>query len=260
MVEKAPDSYKKIRVCFSKGKFLGLPLQQQHKKCGAILRILYDTALVGEENRELFDHYNEIQGWMGEPYLEQVKLKLTADRYHEHLQKANLCLREHNLLPNITQKDKDHAEDPWPICVYLENLRSAYNVGSILRTAEGMQFETVYFGNRTPFIDHNQVKQSSMGAYEWIPCKKVDGLKELPGPLIVMETSPDAIPIHEFIFPNRFTLVMGNEEYGCSDEILSACDHLITIPMRGRKNSLNVANAFSMAACEILRQRQGIVL
>lgn len=70
-----------------------------------------------------------------------------------------------------------------------------------------------------------------------------------------METAAEAIPITDFEFPETFTLVIGNEEYGCSDAILAQADYVIKIPLRGRKNSLNVANAFAIAAAEISRQR-----
>lgn len=246
----------KLRISFTKPKFLGLPLKQQHKKCATLLRLLYDLLLAKNEVNTLLSHYNELQSWMELSPLETVGMQPVSDRYHEHLSLAEQSLREHNLLPCITTKDRDTAEPTLPIAIYLNHLRSAYNVGSILRTVEGLSIGTVYFSDNTPYIDHKQVQDSSMGAYEHVECKRCHSLDSLPRPLIVMETSEEAIPLNNYIFPKSFTLIMGNEEYGCSKEVLQQADHLVTIPMRGRKNSLNVANAFSMAAQEIIRQRE----
>jgi tRNA G18 (ribose-2'-O)-methylase SpoU len=138
--------------------------------------------------------------------------------------------------------------------VYLERLRSAHNVGSILRTVEGLGLGTVYFAEGTPFIDHHQVKSCSMESYNWVNCFKIHSLSELPRPLILLETGDDATGVHEFQFPDTFTLAVGNEETGCSDSLLAAADCIVQIPMRGRKNSLNVANAFALTAGEIVRQ------
>ena len=69
-------------------------------------------------------------------------------------------------------------------------------------------------------------------------------------PLILI---PIIVP-NLFTSPESFTLILGNEEYGLSDEWLEACDHIVTIPMYGFKNSLNVASAYSIAAYEIRRQ------
>ncbi|MCB1112423.1 MAG: TrmH family RNA methyltransferase [Chlamydiales bacterium] len=240
---------------FAKGKFLGLPLKQQHKKCAEILRAVYEYSLQQMPIEPLVDRYHEMLEWMGLDKLPSGDIKTIADRYHEHLESAVQHLKEHNLLPSLRHGDRETAEESWPYVLYLDRLRSAYNVGSILRTVEGLGFGSVYFHDQTPFIDHRQVQQSSMGAYEWTSCKKIESLDDLPRPIVAMDPSSDAISVYDFIFPEHFTLVLGNEEYGCSDEILKAADFLIEVPMRGRKNSLNVANAFAIAAGEIYRQR-----
>lgn len=255
MQSKVRGGSGKLHVRFTQQKMLGLPLKQQHKKCATLLRLIYDRLLDDECYDDILIHYNEIQDWTASPPLLVVNPKNIADRFHEHLNIAELSLREHNLLPSITRMDKESASTPWPIAIYLDNIRSAYNVGSILRTVEGFSLGSVYFSEKTPFIDHKQVNDAAMGASQWVACEKVESLSKLPRPFVLLETSPDALPMHDFIFPDTFTLIVGNEEYGCSETVLSQADYLITIPMRGHKNSLNVANAFAMAAHEITRQR-----
>lgn len=237
---------------YNRRKFLTFPKKQQHKKCAEILYRIYE-----EPSAELFKHYNEIQNWMDGDPLARIDPKTISDRYHKHLRQTKFHLREHGLLPNIRKKDGSSAkEEPWPIAIYLDRIRSAHNVGSILRTVEAFSLGRVYFSPETPCIDHNQVQKASMGTFEQVSCFRNASVADLLSPLIALETSGEAIPIHEFLFPEQFSLAIGNEEYGCSDEVLQKAGYLVEIPLRGRKNSLNVANAFAIAAAEIAKQKQ----
>lgn len=194
--------------------------------------------------------------WMDCSPLLSINSKEIADRYHYHNQLAKVSKKEHNLLPAIRSGDRTQSETPWTIDIYLDELRSAHNVGSILRTAEAMALGTVYFSSNTPFIDHKQVKDAAMQTEQWVECRRGIPLSELKRPIIALETAERALNLFEFIFPPLFTLVVGNEEYGCSDGALMEADYIIEIPLRGRKNSLNVANAFAIAAGEISRQKK----
>lgn len=235
---------------YTQRKFLSFPLEKQHKKCAEMLRALFET---GRE--ELFSHYNEIQAWMCSPTLSSAGRRAISDRYHEHLKAAGLSLREYRLLPRISTGDRERKiEENLPVTIYLDQIRSAHNVGSIIRTTEAFSLGTLAFSKDTPGPDHPQVEKTAMGSCAYVSCSPIASLEELPRPLIALETSPAAIPLQQFIFPETFTLVVGNEEYGCSAEILKEADYLIEIPLRGRKNSLNVANAFAIAAAEIIKQ------
>lgn len=237
---------------FTKRRFLEFPQQTQHKKCAEILRSIYELSLSNQNDCDL---YLQLADWMDLPTIAMTDIKQVADRYHSHLKQAKIFHKEHHLLPTIRQGDREKGEAPWPIAIYLDRLRSAHNIGSILRTVEALSLGSVYFSEEMPFTDHHQVQKASMGASEWIECHQGISIKTLPKPLIVMETAQSAHSLYQFDFPDRFTFVMGNEEYGCSNDILAMADHLVEIPMRGRKNSLNVANAFAIAASEIQRQK-----
>lgn len=223
----------------SKRKFLLLPLTQQHKKCAEALR---------QSDFATYDHF---QTWLELPPLEKTHEAL-SNRYHYHLLNAHQQVKEHRLL--VEQGDKETGEEPWPIAIYLDHLRSAHNVGSIVRTTEALSLGTLYFSPQTPTLLHPQVQKTAMGADKWVRGYDCDDIDQLPRPLIALETAATAISIYDFSFPKSFTLALGNEEYGLSSEVLKKADTLIRIPMRGRKNSLNVANAFAIAASEIQRQ------
>lgn len=238
---------------FTKHKFLDLPFERRHKKCAELLRIIFDLLLSKHSIAEQLEQYQQMQQWMDSPHLSATDHKSISDRYHEHLKHAQRQHKEHSLL-NIRKGDSDQAQEPWPIAIYLDNLRSAHNVGSIIRTTEALSLGHLHFSADTPFVDNKQVQDAAMGTHEWVKCS-TSTLDTLPKPIVALETSPQAISLHDFIFPESFTLVVGNEEYGCSDSTLKQSDFLIEIPLRGRKNSLNVANAFAIAAVEIQRQR-----
>lgn len=247
-------------IGFTKRKFSSFPPAQQHKKCSELLRTIYCDLLQQKAVDENVQHYNQLQTWMGTSPgtspLSSPQTTQIANRFHWHLHHADVQLHEEDFLPAVRRGDRDHPLPRWPIAIYLDHLRSAHNVGSILRTIEAFSLGTPIFSDQTPDLNHPQVKKTSMGASEWVPESDASDLTSLPKPIIALETSPDAIPLHTFSFPDTFTLVLGNEEYGCSEETLRAADVLIEIPLRGRKNSLNVANAFAIAAAEIARQRE----
>lgn len=237
----------------TKRKFLMLPSVSQHKKCAELLRCFYTDA-----QRVFIDNYNEIQGWMGQPSLEDLSPKSVSDRFHKHLKYAEVCLREHSLLPRINKKDRPKpSANRIDVHLYLDQIRSAHNVGSILRTVEAFQLGDVYFSKDTPLPTHPQVSKTAMGCSKEICFQQHVSPSELPRPLIALETSSDGIPIDKYTFPSSGCLAVGNEEYGLSDEVLSQADAVVEIPLYGKKNSLNVANAFAIAEAAISQQFRG---
>lgn len=242
---------------FTKRKFLNFSLQQQHKKCAEILRCLYESCLSGNVDNTSLNSYNQICTWMDLPHLNECTIKIVADRYHEHAKQALLHHKEHRLLPQSRCGDKKSGATPWNLSIYLDNIRSAHNVGSIIRTTEAFSLGKIFFSDATPFASHKQVKDAAMGCDQWVDCIRDIPFSKLPKPLIALETANTALPLFDYTFPAEFTLAVGNEEYGCSEEILNSADVILEIPLRGRKNSLNVANAFAIAAAEISRQRTG---
>lgn len=235
---------------FTQRRFAALPEAQQHKKCAELLRIAYS---LGDGADEALLAYAPLAAWLGCSPITNPSAQTIADRYHFHARIAHMGHKEHHLLPSVRQNDRAFASPLLPIAIYLDNIRSAHNVGSILRTVEAFSLGEVYFGGSTPYATHKQVIDTSMGTTEWVACHPAPSLDALPRPLIALETVDGAASLFDYPFPASFTLAVGNEEYGCSEELLKAADAIIEIPLRGRKNSLNVANAFAIAAAEITK-------
>lgn len=222
---------------FSERKFLLLPKKQQNK-------LAFNALLQLSQNRPSFYRKMEELLKLRPVQLDQESLSC---RYHFHAKLADLSLNEHDLL--IKKGDHPSNTPYLPIAIYLDDLRSAHNVGSILRTTEAFRLGTLHFSAKTPFIDNKKVQDAAMGTADQVPC--IRGNANLPTPLIALETVEGAPSLFDFSFPEKFTLVLGNEEFGVSQKMLSRCCAAVQIPLVGSKNSLNVANAFAIAAAQI---------
>lgn len=132
------------------------------------------------------------------------------------------------------------------VCVYAEDIRSPFNLGSIFRTAEGMGAEKLYI---SPFcVDPMQARaqRSAMGCTETLTWARAD-LNSLPETVPVFALETGGIPINEFIFPKEGICIIGSEELGCSPEALKRAHYgCVSIPMKGLKASLNVGVAFGI--------------
>ena len=221
---------------FTHAKFISLPYRRQHKNAGEHLRSLYEKKL------PIDTHYRNMESWLKLPHLTQDDI---TDRFHLHMKEAAVELQEHNLL--IKRFDSLSSSPYGPIHIYLEDLRSAFNIGNILRTVEAFRLGTIVFSEKTPNQMHPKVIKTAMGVASHVPCKQ-SPLSSCPRPFIALETVEDAPSVHTFDFPKSFTLLVGNEERGLKTNTLESADYVVQIPLVGSKNSLNVASAFAITA------------
>ncbi|MBD3305351.1 hypothetical protein GF339_03215 [candidate division KSB3 bacterium] len=148
----------------------------------------------------------------------------------------------------------------WPreIVVVLDHLRSPYNVGAIIRTMECVSLRRVLSIGYTPRLDSRQVQRSAMGCEAWMNVEYVqDGvtalkaLQEQGFHVHILETIIPATSIFDLdpivAQGHPIALVIGNEEFGVDESIIAIADHVLRIPTFGKKNSLNVSIAFSIA-------------
>jgi len=146
------------------------------------------------------------------------------------------------------------------ISVILDNIRSAHNVGSIFRTADGVGVNHIYLCGLTPNPDDNpNIAKTALGAELSVPWSYhpnayhlAHELHEGGYNLIALGRSPGSIPVAQFNLKNLanspFVLIIGNERAGVDPEIIEQCDYVVSLPMYGQKASLNVSVAFGVAA------------
>lgn len=125
--------------------------------------------------------------------------------------------------------------------IYLEDLRSPFNVGAIFRTAEAFCVAGIYLSPGTPSPDGSRARRSSMGCVDRVPWERRSLAEIGAGPLVLaLETG--GTPVEDFEFPIEGVVLIGNEELGLSREARAlAGDSICSIPMAGAKGSLNVA-------------------
>jgi len=169
-----------------------------------------------------------------------------------------------------TKKDEGHShriqvEVRKNFAVLMDNIRSAWNVGSILRSADGFGFMHAYLCGITPTADNEAVTKTSLGAedsvswsYHKDAVRLVKGLKVEGWKVYALEEDLRSrlisqVPDPQFLEPS--VLIVGNEVTGVDPELLDLCDAIFYIPMRGEKKSFNVAIAFGIAAYALGVQR-----
>jgi tRNA G18 (ribose-2'-O)-methylase SpoU len=146
--------------------------------------------------------------------------------------------------------------------VILDNIRSAWNVGSILRSADGFGFTHSYICGITPTPENDAVMKTSLGAEDSVPwsyhkdaVKLVKGLKKEGWKVFALEEDKLANEIRSVANESYdLALVVGNEITGVDPELLDLCDDILVIPMHGEKKSFNVAVAFGIAAFALSNQ------
>ena len=163
-------------------------------------------------------------------------------------------------------RDRTPEEGPrlapaMPLVAVLDNIRSAFNVGSIFRTSEAARIERLHLCGITPYPPNEKLDHTALGTAHRVPWTHhldtgavVRGLRASGRTVWGIELSPSSRSLYEVRAPAPLGLVFGHETAGVDPHVLSACDAVVAIPMLGRKNSLNVATAYGIVIFEILRQ------
>lgn len=154
------------------------------------------------------------------------------------------------------------------VILIAHNLRSAYNVGSLLRTAEGLGIEKTYLTGYSPYpkasqdsrLPHiaqkvdRQIAKTALGAEKtavWRHLAEIAPLlaelKQAGYLVSALEQAPKSTPLPSFAPPAKIVIIVGREVEGIEPEVLDLCDIVLEIPMAGKKESFNVASAAAMA-------------
>jgi tRNA G18 (ribose-2'-O)-methylase SpoU len=152
----------------------------------------------------------------------------------------------------------------------LHDIRSAYNVGAIFRSADGAGVCKIYLTGYTPLPAsgdklfksqaEKMIEKTALGAQSTISWEYVSSLDALIEKLkdencnmIALEKTADAIDLNNYKCKFPAALILGNEVEGVSRDILKKCSVIVSIPMRGTKESLNVSVAAGIAMYGLLK-------
>lgn len=155
------------------------------------------------------------------------------------------------------------------IILVAHNLRSTHNIGSLLRTADGLAAEAVWLTGHTPYpsrdkadnrlphiakkVDH-QIAKTALGAEKTVVWQHsvdvlavITELKAQGYTVAALEQTKQSLKLPAFKPPSKLVLVLGREVEGLESEVIEQCDLALEIPMLGKKESYNVTQAAAMA-------------
>lgn len=148
-----------------------------------------------------------------------------------------------------------------PIFVILHNLQDPYNLGSAIRTADSAGATALIVTGENTCGIHSRVCTYSCGAIKKLPTIHIKSIKTVlhflrENRIIVYGTVLDS---YEILYKRDFTggiaCIFGTEGSGLNSVVKKYCDVLLSIPMLGHTNSINVSCSISVFLYEIIRQR-----
>lgn len=156
------------------------------------------------------------------------------------------------------------------IIVIAHNIRSAHNVGSIFRTAEGFGVEKVIISGYTPYpmmnpdarLPHiarkidDQIHKTALDAERFVPfvlyvLPPFEELRSQGYRIVALEQDVTSISLKDYQTPDKVALLIGEEVHGIAPELVKQCDDIIEIPMSGKKESFNVSVATGIALYQL---------
>jgi tRNA G18 (ribose-2'-O)-methylase SpoU len=151
-----------------------------------------------------------------------------------------------------------------PVIAVLENIRSAYNVGSLFRTADAFLLESIYLIGYTAQPPHKEIKKTALGAEDTVEWhyfadtkSAIENLKNNGYKVYAVEQVVNSISLENLTIDNdeKIAVIFGNEVSGVEQDNILLCDGCIEIPQLGMKHSLNIATAAGVVLWEIIRTR-----
>ncbi|UAY53707.1 RNA methyltransferase [Ferruginibacter albus] len=165
---------------------------------------------------------------------------------------------------NRKSVDEFKQSDKLSIIAVLENIRSAYNIGSVFRTADAFLLEAIYITGYSAIPPHKEIKKTALGAEETVSWKHFENagsaiteLREQGYKVYAVEQVQDSISLEKFASnsTDKIAVIFGNEVSGVEQTTIAECDGCIEIPQLGMKHSLNIATAAGVVLWELVRAR-----
>ncbi len=150
------------------------------------------------------------------------------------------------------------------ITVILENVRSALNVGSVFRTADGFRLEKIILIGFTATPPNKEMHKTALGATDTVNWEHVpeiepaiSQLKQSGYKVYAVEQVESAIMLNDFDASGNqpIALIFGNEVSGVEQETIDSCDGVIEIPQFGAKHSLNISVSAGVVLWHIVNQK-----
>ena len=242
----------------SEKKFVaeGLRAVKECNRFGTINQLYISSGYEGKmsENRELSDVYNEIKADIKETVKDDIFNKISDTKSPQGIL-AIVDMPEVN--PDVIYEKKNAS------VLVLDEVRDPGNIGTIIRTAQGMGFDAVIFSKGCADIYQPKIVRSTMGSLLKVPCIKLENdikteleVLKKRGFTIYATALKNSVNITEIVFNDKAAIIIGNEANGISDEAFSMSDQNITIPMENGLESYNASVAASILMYEAGKRNQ----
>ncbi len=250
-------------MSFSQKKFCSFSQEKQRKKLFALLQKIEDKWKDSTSREKMVEEYQPLAALVGAEFTQidfsskrNFLLKMTELENLHQINKSDW---------QILSKDNEaraNAIGKIPLVLILDNLRSAFNVGAILRTAECFNIQKILFCGVTPNLENRKVLKTSMGCGQRLEALCYDDTKQAIEDcqkagyaVFALETTTRSQPLSSVKFEQPTALVLGNEALGIEQNTLLLCDGIYQIELQGWKNSLNVGICCGIALYELSQKR-----
>ena len=165
---------------------------------------------------------------------------------------------------NRKSVDEFRGAQKIPVIAVLENIRSAYNVGSVFRTADAFLIEAVFITGYTAKPPHKEITKTALGAQDSVDWKyfdttimAIEQLKRDQYRVFAVEQVADSISLEKLsrLDIDKIAFIFGNEVSGVDNETLVLCDGCVEIPQFGMKHSLNISVAAGIVLWEAVKTK-----
>ena len=191
-------------------------------------------------------------------YVDKIALdKLCPGRPHQGVA-AYVAAKDYADLDDVFDAAAARGEDP--LLVLLDGLEDPHNLGAVLRSCDGAGAHGVVIPSRRAVGLTETVAKASAGAIEYVPVVKVTNLSQCVDKLKergvwIAAVDMDGENYSDAKLTGPLALVIGGEGQGVSQTVRNKADYIVSIPMKGRVNSLNASNAAAILLYEVDRQR-----
>jgi 23S rRNA (guanosine2251-2'-O)-methyltransferase len=150
-----------------------------------------------------------------------------------------------------------------PITIILDNVLDTYNVGSIFRLADAIAAEKVILCGQTLTPPNSRIKKASINTTGWVnweyAASAADAISNIKSQIsniqiIAVEQDERSQPFYKVEYKYPLAIIVGNETYGVSKDVLDAADLIVEMPMWGINKSLNVMVSCGIILYEIMKQ------
>lgn len=168
---------------------------------------------------------------------------------------------EYYEIEEIVEKLKEEP-GKMPLIVLMDSITDIRNFGAIARSAECAGADAIVMPKKNSAPVNGEAVKSSAGALNIIPVCRVGSIRNtlkmlaMEGYSIAAATEKAPQSIYDADLNKPLVIVMGSEDKGISRDVLKMCDTQVSIPMRGKTESLNVSAAAAVILFETLRQRR----